>query len=209
MSEITAEKVKELREKTGAGMMDCKKALTEANGDFEKAIDILRQKGLASAAKKSTRKAAEGLVASYIHMDKIGVLVEVNCETDFVAKTDIFRELVKDIAMQIAATAPQYISREDVPQEVIEKEKAIYRASITDNKPPQVIEKIVEGKLEKFYADNCLLEQVFIKDPEQKKKIKDIITEAIARLGENIVVRRFARFQVGEGQKNISGENQS
>lgn len=201
MPEITAEKVKELREKTGAGMMDCKKALTETGGDFEKAIDLLRQKGLASAAKKASRRAAEGLVASYIHMDKIGVLVEVNCETDFVAKTDIFRELVKDIAMQIAASAPQYVSREDVPQEVIEREKAIYRASITDNKPAHVIEKIVEGKLEKFYADTCLLEQVFIKDPEQKKKIKDIITDAIARLGENIVVRRFARFQVGEGSK--------
>lgn len=201
MPEITAEKVKELREKTGAGMMDCKRALTETGGDFEKAIDLLRQKGLASAAKKASRRAAEGLVASYIHMDKIGVLVEVNCETDFVAKTDIFRELVKDIAMQIAASAPQYVSREDVPQEVIEREKAIYRASITDNKPAHVIDKIVEGKLEKFYADTCLLEQVFIKDPEQKKKIKDIITDAIARLGENIIVRRFARFQVGEGSK--------
>ncbi len=201
MPEITAEKVKELREKTGAGMMDCKRALTETGGDFEKAIDLLRQKGLASAAKKASRRAAEGLVASYIHMDKIGVLVEVNCETDFVAKTDIFRELVKDIAMQIAASAPQYVSRENVPQEVIEREKAIYRASITDNKPAHVIDKIVEGKLEKFYADTCLLEQVFIKDPEQKKKIKDIITDAIARLGENIIVRRFARFQVGEGSK--------
>lgn len=201
MSEITAEKVKELREKTGAGMMDCKKALTEANGDFQKAIEILRQKGLAAAQKKSTRKAAEGLVGSYIHMDKIGVLVEVNCETDFVAKTDIFRELVKDIAMQIAATSPQYISREDVPSDVIERERAIYRASITDNKPANVIEKIIEGRLEKFYADTCLLEQIFIKDPEQKKKVKDIITEAIARLGENIVVRRFARFQVGEDSK--------
>lgn len=201
MSEITAEKVKELREKTGAGMMDCKKALTEANGDFQKAIEILRQKGLAAAQKKSTRKAAEGLVGSYIHMDKIGVLVEVNCETDFVAKTDIFRELVKDIAMQIAATSPQYISREDVPSDVIERERAIYRASITDNKPANVIEKIIEGRLEKFYTDTCLLEQIFIKDPEQKKKVKDIITEAIARLGENIVVRRFARFQVGEDSK--------
>lgn len=201
MPEITAEKVKELREKTGAGMMDCKKALTEANGDFEKAVDILRQKGLASAQKKSSRKAAEGLVGSYIHMDKIGVLVEVNCETDFVAKTDIFRELVKDLAMQIAASAPQYISREDVPSEVIEREKAIYRASIEGNKPPEVVDRIIEGKLEKFYAETCLLEQVFIKDPEGKKKVKDLITEVIARLGENIVVRRFARFQVGEGLK--------
>ncbi len=200
MGEITAEKVKELREKTGAGMMDCKKALIEANGDFERAIDLLRQKGLASAAKKASRKAAEGIVGSYIHMDKIGVLVEVNCETDFVARTDIFRELVKDIAMQIAASNPRYISKEDVPPEVIEREKEIYRASVGD-KPLSVVEKIVEGKLQKFFEETCLLEQVFIKDPQQKKKVKDIITDAITRLGENIVVRRFARFQVGEGSK--------
>jgi elongation factor Ts len=195
---VTAEKVKELREKTGAGMMDCKKALTESNGDIEKAIDILRQKGLASAQKKAGRTASEGLIGSYIHMDKLGVLVEVNCETDFVAKTDDFRELVKDIAMHIAAANPTYISREHVPEDVIHREKEIYKAQIS-NKPPHIVDKIVEGKLDKFYSDTCLLEQVFIKDPEGKKTIKDLITEKIAKLGENIVVRRFARFQLGEG----------
>lgn len=199
MTTISADNVKELREKTGAGMMDCKKALAESGGDFEKAIDCLRQKGLASAAKKSSRTASEGLISSYIHMDKIGVLVEVNCETDFVAKTDEFRELVKDITLHIAAANPSYLSREDVPQDVIEREKEIYRAQVT-NKPPQVVEKIIEGKLEKFFSEDCLLEQIFVKDPEQKLKIKDIITEKIARLGENIVIRRFVRFQLGEKQ---------
>lgn len=195
---VTAEMVKELREKTGAGLMDCKRALADSGGDVEKAIDSLRQKGLASAAKKSGRTASEGLIASYIHMDKLGVLVEVNCETDFVARTDDFRALVKDIAMHIAAANPAYVSREEVPQELIEREKDIYRAQVT-NKPPQVVEKILEGKLEKFYGDTCLLEQVFIKDPDQKKKIKDLITEKIAKLGENIQMRRFVRFQLGEG----------
>lgn len=202
---ITADKVKELREKTNAGMMDCKKALAESGGDMEKAIDILRQKGLATAAKKAGRSAAQGLIDSYIHMDKLGVLVEVNCETDFVAKTDDFKGLVKDIAMHIAAANPIYVSREDVPQDVIEREKEIYRAQIT-NKPPQVVEKIIEGKLEKFFSDTCLLEQVFIKDPEGKQKIKDLITEKIAKLGENIVLRRFARFQLGEGLASASME---
>lgn len=195
---VTADKVKELREKTNAGMMDCKKALTESGGDMEKAIDILRQKGLATAAKKASRVASEGLIGSYIHMDKLGVLVEVNCETDFVAKTDEFKGLVRDIAMHIAAANPVYVSRDDVSQDVIEREKEIYKAQIT-NKPPQVVEKIIEGKLEKFFGDTCLLEQVFIKDPEGKQKVKDLITEKIAKLGENIVVRRFARFQLGEG----------
>jgi elongation factor Ts len=195
---ISAEMVRDLREKTGAGMMDCKKALTETNGDMEKAIDILRQKGLASAAKKSGRSASEGLIGSYIHMDKIGVMVEINCETDFVARTDDFRELVKDVAMHIAAANPLYVSREEVPQNVIEREKDIYRAQVT-NKPAAVVEKILEGKLDKFFADMCLLEQVFVKDPEGKKKVKDLVTEKIAKLGENIVVRRFARFQLGEG----------
>ncbi|MFN3396751.1 MAG: translation elongation factor Ts [Thermodesulfovibrionales bacterium] len=197
MTVISADMVKELREKTGAGMMECKKALQESNGDFEKAVTVLRQKGLASASKKAGRTASEGLVSSYIHMDRIGVLVEVNCETDFVARTEDFRNLVKDIAMHIAAANPVYISREQVPQETIEKEKEIYRAQIS-GKPPQVVEKIIEGKLEKFYNDTCLLDQVFIKDPEQKMKVKDLITEKIAKLGENIVVRRFARFQLGE-----------
>jgi elongation factor Ts len=194
---ITSNAVKELRDQTGAGLMDCKKALSEAGGNLEKAIDILRQKGIALASKKASRETSEGLIGSYIHMDKIGVLVEINCETDFVAKTNDFRELVKDIAMHIAALSPAYLKKEDVPFEVINKEKTIYASQIT-NKPPQVVEKIVEGKLEKFYSDNCLMEQIFIKDTEQKKKVKDIITEKIARLGENIVVKRFVRFQLGE-----------
>jgi elongation factor Ts len=197
MSTISAESVKNLREKTGAGMMECKKALTESGGDFEKAIDLLRQKGLATALKKSGRTASEGLIDSYIHMGKIGTMVEVNCETDFVAKTDDFRELVKDIAMHITAANPLYAAREDVPQEVLEREKEIYRAQVA-NKPPQVVEKILEGKLEKFYTDFCLLDQIFIKDPDQKKRIKDLVTEKIAKLGENIIIKRFARFQLGE-----------
>jgi elongation factor Ts len=195
---ISADVVKDLREKTGAGLMDCKRALAECSGDMEKAIDILRQKGLASAAKKSGRTASQGLIGSYIHMDKLGVMVEVNCETDFVARTDDFRELVKDIAMHIAAANPVYVSRDEVPAETIEREKEIYRAQVT-NKPPQVVEKIIEGKLDKFFSDMCLLEQVFIKDPEGKKKVKDIITDKMAKVGENIIVRRFARFQLGEG----------
>ncbi len=204
---ITAEMVKELREKTGAGLMDCKRVLSESNGDMQKAMDMLRQKGLATAAKKSARTASEGLIGSYIHMDKIGVMVEVNCETDFVARTDDFRKMVKDIAMHIAAANPAYASREDVPGEVIEREKDIYRAQVA-NKPPQVVEKILEGKLEKFYSDTCLLDQIFIKDPEGKQKIKDLITGMIAKLGENIVFRRFARFQLGDGlEKRASCEN--
>ncbi len=195
---VTAEMVKELREKTGAGLMDCKRALSESGADMEKAIDLLRQKGLATAAKKAGRTASEGLIGSYIHMDKLGVMVEVNCETDFVARTDDFRELVKDIAMHVAAANPLYVSREEVPQATIDREKDIYRAQVT-NKPPQVVEKILEGKLEKFYTDMCLLEQIFIKDPDGKKKVKDLITEKIAKVGENIIVRRFTRFQLGEG----------
>jgi elongation factor Ts len=199
MATISAEAVRDLREKTGAGMMECKKALVETTGDFEKAIDILRQKGLATAAKKAGRTASEGTVGCYIHMDKLGVMIEVNCETDFVARTDDFRQLVKDVAMHIAAANPTYLVREDVPESVIEREKLIYRAQVT-GKPAQVVEKIVEGKLEKFYADTCLLDQIFVKDPDQKKKVKDIITEKVAKLGENIVVRRFVRYQLGETQ---------
>ncbi len=198
---ITAGDVKELREQTGAGLMDCKKALSEAGGSIEKAIEVLRKKGHALASKKAGRETSDGLIGSYIHMDKIGVLVEVNCETDFVAKTDDFREMVKDIAMQIAASSPMYLKREDVPAGVLDKEKEIYASQIKD-KPAHVIEKIAEGKLEKFYTDNCLMEQIFIKDPEQKKKIKDLVTERIAKVGENIVVKRFVRFQLGEGKKN-------
>ncbi len=197
MTAISADLVKELREKTGVGMMECKKALTETNGDFEKAIDLLRQKGLATAQKKAGRSASQGLVESYIHMGKIGTLVEINCETDFVARTEDFKELARDIAMHIAATNPPYLSREDIPQDVLDHEKEIYRSQVT-NKPPQVVEKIIEGKLEKFYTDMCLLEQIFVKDPDQKKKVKDIVTDTIAKLGENIIVRRFARFQLGE-----------
>lgn len=203
---ITAEMVKKLREKTGAGLMDCKKALSDSGGDIEKAFAILRQKGLAIAAKKSGRTASEGLIGSYIHMDKLGVLVEINCETDFVARTDDFKELVKDIAMHIAAANPSYISRDDVPIEIIEREKEIYRAQVA-NKPANIADKIVEGKLDKFFSEVCLMEQIFIKDPEQKKRIKDLIAEKIAKLGENIVIRRFSRFQLGEGlQKSASCE---
>ncbi len=197
MTAISAEAVRDLREKTGAGMMECKKALVESSGNFEKAIDLLRQRGLATAAKKAGRTASQGLIGSYIHMDKIGVMIEVNCETDFVARTDDFKELVKDLAMQIAAANPGYVSREEVPQDVIGREKEIYRAQVT-NKPPQVVEKIVDGKLEKFYSDTCLVDQVFVKDPD--KKIKDVITEKVAKVGENIVVRRFVRYQLGENQ---------
>jgi len=204
---VTAEMVKELREKTGAGLMDCKKALSDSSGNMDKAFDILRQKGLATAAKKSSRTASEGLIGSYIHMNKLGVLVEINCETDFVARTDDFKELVKDISMHIAAANPSYVSSEDVPMEVIEREKEIYRAQVA-NKPANIADKIVEGKLDKFFGEACLVEQIFIKDPEQKKKIKDLITEKIAKLGENIVIRRFARFQLGEGlQKSSSCES--
>lgn len=196
---ITADMVKQLRERTGAGMMDCKKALTETNGDMEKAIEYLREKGLASAAKKAGRIAAEGIVDAYIHGNgRIGVLVEVNVETDFAAKNDEFRAFVKDIAMQIAASKPEYIAREDVPEAVIEKEKEILRAqALNEGKPEKVIEKMVEGRLEKFYKEVCLLEQPWIRDPE--KTIKQLLMEKIALIGENIKIRRFARYEKGEG----------
>jgi len=195
---ITPGQVKELRERTGAGVMDCKKALTETNGDIEKAIILLREKGLAKAAKRAGRVAAEGIVDSYIHGNgRIGVLVEVNCETDFVAKNEEFRSLVKDIAMQIAAANPKYISKEDVPQEVIEKEKEILKAqAINEGKPEHIAEKIVEGRIGKFYEEVCLLEQPFIKDPD--KNVSQLIMEKIAIIGENITVSRFARFEKGE-----------
>ncbi len=200
MTTITSEMIRDLREKTGVGMLDCKKALAESNGDFERAVSLLRQKGLATAAKKAGRIASEGVIGSYMHMGKIGAMVEINCETDFVARTDAFRELVKDVAMHIAAANPSYLSVEDVPQNVLDQEKEIYRAQIT-GKPPQIVEKILEGKLDKFFEENCLLEQIFIKDPEQKKKIKDLIAENVARLGENVIIRRFVRFQLGETVK--------
>jgi elongation factor Ts len=197
--EISAGLVKELREKTGAGMMDCKRALTEAVGDFAKAEDWLRQKGLAAAAKKSGRAATEGAVGSYVHLGgKIGVLVEVNCETDFVARNELFQAFVKDVAMQIAAAGPIYLRREDVPPELIAKEREVYQAQLKEQgKPEKVWEKISEGKLEKFYKDICLLEQSFIKDPD--KTITQLQTDVIAKIGENIQIRRFARYQVGDG----------
>jgi elongation factor Ts len=197
--EVSASTVKELREKTGAGMMDCKKALAESGGDMQKAIDYLRQKGLAAAAKKADRAAADGAVGAYVHPGgKIGVLVEINCETDFVARTTEFQGLLKDIAMQVAAANPRVVRREEVSAEELEKEKSIYRQQALDTgKPEKVIEKIVQGKIERFYSEVCLMEQSFIKDPD--KNISNVINDAIARLGENIQIRRFARYHLGEG----------
>lgn len=201
MTQITSQLVQTLREKTSAGMMDCKKALVESKGDLDKAIKILREKGLASAAKRSDRAALKGVIESYIHLNgTIGVLVEVNCETDFVAKTTEFKALVKDIAMQIAASNPQFVSREEVPSEVVSKEKEILTQQLTHDeknkkKPAQIIEKIVEGRLEKFFSETCLLDQPFIRDTD--KTISELVKEAIAKIGENIVVRRFSRFQLG------------
>lgn len=199
MAEITAALVKELRERTGAGMMDCKKALSATDGDLEKAIDFLREKGLAAAAKKAGRVAAEGLVEAYIHGGgRIGVLVEVNCETDFVAKTDAFKELVKDIAMHIAATNPSYLKREEVPTTELEHEQAVLAEQArNEGKPEKIIEKMVAGRIEKYYKEVCLMEQPFVKDPD--KTISDLITESIAKIGENISIRRFTRYQLGEG----------
>jgi elongation factor Ts len=196
----SAEQVKNLRERTGAGVMDCKAALEASQGDLQGAVEYLRKKGLADAAKKSTREARDGVVASYIHPgSKIGVLVEVNCETDFVARTEDFQQLVKDVAMQVAAANPSYVSREEVPGAVVEKEREIYRQQMADQKKPaQVIDKIIEGKLEKFYGESCLLEQPFIRDASGKTRLKDMVDQATAKMGERIVVKRFARFQVGE-----------
>jgi elongation factor Ts len=196
--EVSASAVKDLREKTGAGMMDCKKALAETGGDVQKAIDYLRQKGLAAAAKKADRVAADGAVGAYVHPGgKIGVLVEINCETDFVARTAEFQSLLKDIAMQVAAANPRYLRREEVPAAELDKEKAIYRQqALETGKPEKVVDKIVEGKIERFYSEACLLEQAFIKDPD--KKVTDIVNESIGRLGENIQIRRFSRYHLGE-----------
>ena len=196
---VETSSVKELRERTGAGILDCKKALQECGGELEQAVDFLRQKGLALAAKKGGRVAAEGQVGAYIHGGgKIGVLVELNCETDFVARTTEFQELLKDIAMQIAAANPKFIRREDVPSQDLEKEQEIYRLqALESGKPEKVLEKIVTGKVERFYSEACLLEQAFIKDPD--KQVGEMIQEAIARLRENIQVRRFERFHLGEG----------
>lgn len=196
---VTAELVKQLREMTGVGMMECKKALSETNGNIQEAVEALRKKGVAQAAKKAGRIAAQGIVDSYIHGNgRIGVLVEVNIETDFAAKNEDFKAFVKDVAMQIAASKPRYVSREEVPSEVLEKEKEILKAqALNEGKPEKVVEKMVEGRVEKYYKDVCLMEQPFIKDPN--KTIKDIMTEKIATIGENISIRRFARFEMGEG----------
>ena len=203
---IKASDVKQLREMTGVGMMDCKKALVEADGDMAAAVKHLREKGLAAAAKKAGRITAEGAVGSYIHMGgKIGVLVEVNCETDFVAKTDEFQAFVKDIAMQIAASKPEYVQKEDVPEQVVEKEKEILKAqALNEGKPEKIVNKMVEGRINKFYNNVCLLEQDYIKDSD--KKVKDILAEQIARIGENITVRRFARYELGEGLEKKSSD---
>jgi elongation factor Ts len=197
--EVFASAVKDLRDKTGAGVMDCKKALSECGGDVEKAVDYLRRKGLAAAAKKANRVVTEGWVGAYIHPGgKIGVLVELNCETDFVARTTEFQALLKDIAMQVAAANPRYISGSDVPPAELEREREIYRRqSLDSGKPEKVVEKIVEGKMAHFYSEVCLLDQPFIKDPD--KKVTDVIQEAMARLGENIQIRRFTRYHLGEG----------
>ena len=204
MAEVTAAAVKELREKTGAGMMDCKKALGESGGDMEKAIDWLRQKGLSQAAKKASRIASEGTVASYIHGGgKIGVLVEINCETDFVGKGEAFQQLAKEVAMQIAAASPKYVRREEVPADELEREKDVFRGQLKEQgKPEKIWDKIIEGKVDKFYKEICLLEQSWVKDPD--KTVQDLVNEAIAKIGENINVRRFARFALGEGLQKKS-----
>ncbi len=204
--EIPVSAVKELRERTGAGMMDCKRALIETNGDLEKAIEYLREKGLSSAAKKAGRIAAEGIVDSYIHMGgRIGVLMEVNCETDFAAKGEQFKELVKDLTMQVAAARPEYVRREEVPADVVEKEKAIYTAqAVNEGKPQAIAEKITVGRLEKFYKEVCLMEQPFIKDTD--KTVEQVVKEAISKIGENISVRRFVRYERGEGLQKRSDD---
>jgi len=197
----TPQQVKELRDRTGAGVMDCKEALQAASGDLEAALEFLRKKGLAQAGKRAHREAREGAIGTYIHHGaKLGVLIEVNCESDFVARTDAFQDLVKDLGMQVAAANPSYVAREDVPHAVIEKEREIYRGQMADQKkPPQVIDKIIEGKLEKFFTEQCLLEQQFIKDASGKTTVRELVDGVNAKTGERIVVKRFARFQVGEG----------
>ena len=197
----TAQHVKELRDRTGAGVMDCKEALQASQGDLEAAVEYLRKKGMAGAAKRAHRDTKEGVVGAYIHAgSKLGVLLEVDCETDFVARTEAFQALVKDLAMQVAAANPAYVSRDDVPATVLEKEREIYREQMADQKkPPQVLDKIVEGKLEKFYSEQCLLEQPFIKDATGKTRVKELVDQVNAATKEKVVVKRFARFQVGGG----------
>lgn len=197
MTTISASQVQELRQRTGVGLMDCKRALEESGGDMEDAIDLLRKRGQAKAAKKASRVAEEGLVEAYVHLGgKIGVLIEVDCETDFVAKTDDFAQLARDLAMQVAATAPLAVDREGLDPEVVERETALYRQQAEESgKPAEIVEKIATGRLEKWFQEVCLLEQAFIKDPD--RKVSDVVTEAIQRLGENVVVRRFTRYEVG------------
>ncbi len=197
----SAQHVKELRDRTGAGVMDCKEALQASQGDLEVAVEYLRKKGVAGAAKRAQREVKEGVIGSYIHAgSKLGVLVEVDCETDFVARTDDFQALVKDLAMQVAAANPVYVSREDVPATVLEKEREIYREQLAgQKKPPQIADKIIEGKLEKFFTEQCLLEQAFIKDATGTMKVKDLVDAVNAKTRERVVIKRFARFQVGEG----------
>ncbi|HRX01948.1 MAG TPA: translation elongation factor Ts [Anaerolineae bacterium] len=194
----SSEQIKQLREQTGAGVLDCKRALDETNGSFERAVEILRNKGLAAAAKKADRDASEGLIGNYVHMgSKVAAIVEVNCESDFVARTEQFQTLTRDLAMQIVATSPLYVRREEVPAEIADKQRAVYREELVDSdKPADIIEKIVEGKLDKYFKEICLLEQPFIKDGGVS--VGDLVTDSIAKLGENIVVRRFARLEVGE-----------
>lgn len=199
MAEISAALVKELRERTGAGMMDCKKALSQTNGDIDKAIDFLREKGLAAAAKKEGRIAAEGIVDAYIHGGgRIGVLIEVNCETDFVSKGDEFRALVRDLAMQIAAAKPEYLNKEDVPAEILQHERDILKAqALNEGKPEKIVERMVEGRVEKYYKEVCLMEQSFVKDPD--KTIRELVLEKSAKIGEKLSVRRFVRWEMGAG----------
>jgi elongation factor Ts len=198
MATISAATVKQLREKTGAGIMDCKEALSECNGDISNAVDFLRKKGLATAAKRAGRATTEGIIESYIHMDsKLGVLVEINCETDFVAKNDDFKKFAKNIAMHITATNPVSIRPEDVPKETIDKEKEIYRAQVLDmGKPEQIADKIVDGKMKKYFKENCLMNQDYVRDPNIT--IEDLLNEMVAKIGENITIKRFARFKIGE-----------
>jgi len=196
--EISTELIRQIRERTGAGVMDCKKALTECSCDLEKAIELLRKMGIAAAAKKASRVASEGLVEAYVHPgSRVGALVEVNCETDFVARTPEFKTLVRDLAMQVVASEPVAVSRQEVPAELLEKEKEILAAQVASSgKPPQIVDKIVQGRLDKFYKENCLLEQPFIKDP--KRSVEEMVKEAAGKFGENIVVRRFSRFRLGQ-----------
>ncbi|MFH1153420.1 MAG: translation elongation factor Ts [Pseudomonadota bacterium] len=198
MADITAAMVKELRDKTGSGMMDCKRALADTNGDLEKAVDLLRKKGLAKAQKRAGRATSEGVIYSYIHAgSKLGVMVEINCESDFVAKTDGFIEFAKNVAMHVAAANPAGLNPEDIPEEVVSREREIYRAqALEQGKPEAIVDKIVEGQVQKFYKDSCLLSQPYIRDP--KKTIADLVTETIATIGENIQIKRFVRFQLGE-----------